>query len=133
MWDSIAKKIPNLKTYNGMVLKLLIGMRAGGIILNVNVHLPQEKASVREKSIVNIVENTANIKANYTLLAIAYYFYLAEVLKNPYPAKYPEIKNYMLFETKISEGTNLAASDHYGIIIEMGFFEKPGKPCEFLV
>lgn len=154
-------------------------------LLVINVHLPWERASLREKAIVNIVENTANIKANYTLLtgdfnssenssihrfltneqslfgADAYYFDLAEVsaemsgtktlatlnfrenprwgiaepkntieinqrfdwilLKNPYPADLPELKNCMLFGTKITNETNLAASDHYGVMVEIEF------------
>ena len=154
-------------------------------LLVINVHLPWERASVREKAIVNIVENTANIKADYTLLmgdfnssenssihrfltneqsllgADAYYFDLAKVfaemsgtktlatlnfrenprwgiaepkntieanqrfdwilLKNPYPAELPELKNCMLFGTEITKETNLAASDHYGIMVEIEF------------
>ncbi|MDE6622690.1 MAG: hypothetical protein K2K74_19800 [Lachnospiraceae bacterium] len=43
------------------------------------------------------------------------------LLKNPYPAAYPELKNCMLFGTKISKETNLAASDHYGIMVEIEF------------
>ncbi len=38
-------------------------------LLVVNVHLPWERASLREKAIVNIVQRTANIEADYTLLA----------------------------------------------------------------
>lgn len=37
-------------------------------LLVINVHLPWERASLREKAIVNIVEKTANIKADYTFL-----------------------------------------------------------------
>ena len=75
----------------------------GKTLLVINVHLPWEKASLREKAIVNIVDNIASIKADYTLLmgdfnssenssvhrfltneqslldADAYYFDLAEV------------------------------------------------------
>lgn len=154
-------------------------------LLVINVHLPWEKASLREKAIVNIVESSANIKADYTILtgdfntsenssvhhfltneqsllgADAYYFDLAEVsaemrgtkplatlnfrenprwgiaepkntvevnkrfdwilLENPYPAKLPEVKDCMLFGTEIEKETNLAASDHYGIMVEIEF------------
>lgn len=41
----------------------------GKALLIVNVHLPWERASLREKAIVNIVERTADIEADYTLLA----------------------------------------------------------------
>lgn len=150
-----------------------------------NVHLPWERSSSREKAIVDIVENTANMKADYTILAgdfnssenssvhrfltneqsllgaDAYYFDLAEVsaemsgaktsatlnfrenprwgigepkntievnqrfdwilLKNPYPSQLPKLKGCMLFGTEISKQTNLAASDHYGIMAEIEF------------
>ena len=154
-------------------------------LLVVNVHLPWEKASLREKAIVDIVENISSMKADYTLLmgdfncsekssvyrfltneqsllgADAYYFDLAEayaeingtkalatlnfrenprwgitepkntievnqrfdwiLLKNPYPNKLPELKNHTMFGTKISGETHLAASDHYGIMVEIEF------------
>lgn len=154
-------------------------------ILVVNVHLPWEKASLREKAIVYIVEKISYMKADYTFLmgdfncsekssvyrfltneqsllgADAYYFDLAEayaetnetkvlatlnfrenprwgvaepknlievnqrfdwiLLKNPYPNQLPELKNCTLFGTKISQTTHLAASDHYGIMVEIGF------------
>ena len=154
-------------------------------LLVINVHLPWERASLREKAIVNIVENTSNIKADYTLITgdfnssgnssihrfltneqsllgvDAYYFDLAEVsaemtgtktlatlnfrenprwgiaepentievnqrfdwilLKNPYPAALPKLKNCMLFGTQIAKETSLAASDHYGIMVEIEF------------
>lgn len=154
-------------------------------LLVINVHLPWERASLREKAIVKIIENTSNIKADYTLLtgdfnssenssihrfltneqsllgADAYYFDLAEVsaemsgtktlatlnfrenprwnitepkntievnqrfdwilLKNPYPAELPVLKNCMLFGTEITKEINLAASDHYGIMVEIEF------------
>lgn len=157
----------------------------GKTLLVVNVHLPWEKASLREKAIVNIADNISSIKADYTLLmgdfnssenssihrfltneqsllgADAYYFDLAEVsaqisgtktlatlnfrenprwgiaeakntievnqrfdwilLKNPYPVELPELKKCMLFGTEISKETGLAASDHYGIMVEMDF------------
>lgn len=157
----------------------------GKTLLVINVHLPWESASLREKTIVSIVKNTSNAKADYTLItgdfnssenssvhrfltneqsllgADAYYFDLAEVsaertgtktlatlnfrenprwgiaepkntievnqrfdwilLKNPYPAKLPELKNCMLFGTEIAKETGLAASDHYGIMIEIEF------------
>ncbi len=154
-------------------------------LLAINVHLPWEKASLREKAIVNIVDNIASIKADYTLLmgdfnssenssihrfltneqsllgADAYYFDLAGVsaelsgtntlatlnfrenprwgiveakntievnqrfdwilLKNPYPVELPELKKCVLFGTEISKETGLAASDHYGIMVEIDF------------
>lgn len=37
-------------------------------LLVVNVHLPWEKASLREKAIVNIADNISRVKADYTLL-----------------------------------------------------------------
>lgn len=157
----------------------------GKTLLVINVHLPWEKVSLREKAIVNIVDNISSIKADYTLImgdfnssenssihrfltneqsllgADAYYFDLAEVsaeisktktlatlnfrenprwgiaevkntievnqrfdwilLKNPYPIELPELKECVLFGTEISKETGLAASDHYGIMVEMGF------------
>lgn len=154
-------------------------------LLVINVHLPWERASLREKAIVAIVKRASNIKADYTLItgdfnssanssvyrfltneqsllgADAYYFDLAEVsaemtgtktlatlnfrenprwgiaepentievnqrfdwilLKNPYPAKLPELRNCTLFGTEITKETGLAASDHYGIMIEIDF------------
>lgn len=157
----------------------------GKTLLVVNVHLPWEKASLREKAIVNIADNISSVKADYTLImgdfnslenssihrfltneqslfgADAYYFDLAEVsaeisgaktlatlnfrenprwgiaeaknsievnqrfdwilLKNPYPVELPELKKCMLFGTEISKETGLAASDHYGIMVEMDF------------
>lgn len=154
-------------------------------LLVINVHLPWSKMSLREKAIVDIIENISNIKADYTFLmgdfnssenssvhrfltneqsllnADAYFFDLAEVsaemngtkalstlnfrenprwsvtepkntievnqrfdwilLKNPYPVKLPELKNCSVFGTKISKETDLAASDHYGIIVEIEF------------
>lgn len=154
-------------------------------LLVTNVHLPWERASLREKAIAHIVESIANIKADHTLLtgdfnssenssvhrfltneqsllgADAYYFDLAEaaaemsgtkalatlnfrenprwgiggpkntievnqrfdwiLLKNPYPVELPVLKNCMLFGTEIAKETNLAASDHYGVMVEIEF------------
>ena len=154
-------------------------------LLVINVHLPWEKASLREKAIVNIVENTSTVNVDYTFLmgdfnssenssihrfltndqsllgTDAYYFDLAEVsaemsgtkplatlnfrdnprwgivepkntievnqrfdwilLKNPYPVALPELKNCIIFGTKIEKETNLAASDHYGVMAEIEF------------
>ena len=33
----------------------------------------------------------------------------------------PELKSCTMFGTKISEETHLAASDHYGIVVEIEF------------
>ena len=154
-------------------------------LLVINVHLPWEKASLREKAIVDIAESISSMKADYTLLmgdfnssekssvyrfltneqsllgADAYYFDLAEayaemigtkalttlnfrenprwgiaepkntievnqrfdwiLLKNPYPAGLPELKSCAIFGTEILEETHLAASDHYGIMVEIEF------------
>lgn len=38
-------------------------------LLVINVHLPWEKASLREKAIVDIIEGTADVKADHTFLA----------------------------------------------------------------
>lgn len=153
--------------------------------LIVNVHLPWEKSSLRERIIVDITKNITHINADFTLLmgdfnsserssvhrfltneqslleSDAYYFDLAEVfaemtetkpsvtlnfrknprwgivepkntievnqrfdwilLKNPYPAELPILKRCTLFGTEISEKTNLASSDHYGVIAEIEF------------
>lgn len=43
------------------------------------------------------------------------------MLKNPYPSELPTLKDCGLFGTAISEETHLAASDHYGVYIEMTF------------
>lgn len=157
----------------------------GKTLLVVNVHLPWDRASLREKAIVNIVEGVADDEADYTLLtgdfnsgenssvhrfltgeqsllgADAYYFDLAEafaqasetqalatlnfrenprwgageakntievnqrfdwiLLKNPYPAALPVLKNCMLLGTNVSKVTHLAASDHYGVMAELAF------------
>ena len=37
-------------------------------LLVINVHLPWERASLREKAIVNIVEKASDTKADYTLI-----------------------------------------------------------------
>ena len=42
------------------------------------------------------------------------------LLKNSYPQELPELKNCTLFGMKISQETHLAASDHYGVMVEMG-------------
>ena len=153
------------------------------VLLVINVHLPWEKVSLREKAIVDIAECISSMKADYTFLmgdfncserssvyrfltneqslfgADAYYFDLAEayaemngtktvatlnfrenprwsiaepkntievnqrfdwiLLKNPYPNELPELKNCTMFGKKISEKTHLAASDHYGIMVEI--------------
>lgn len=154
-------------------------------LLVINVHLPWEKASLREKAIVDIIGDTADIKADYTFLAgdfncsenssvhrfltgeqslsgvDAYYFDLAEaaaelngrkasatlnfrenprwgtaepkntievngrfdriLLKNPYPAPMPVLKDCVIFGTEASEENGLAASDHYGVVADIGF------------
>lgn len=43
------------------------------------------------------------------------------MLKNPYPAKLPQLNECSLFGTDISEETGLAASDHYGVAAELEF------------
>lgn len=43
------------------------------------------------------------------------------LLKNPYPAGLPELKSCAIFGTEILEETHLAASDHYGIMVEIEF------------
>ena len=87
-------------------------------LLIINVHLPWERASLREKAIVNIVESTADIKADYTFLAgdfnssenssvhcfltgeqsllgaDAYYFDLAEVSAEIHGTKAPATLNF---------------------------------------
>ena len=157
----------------------------GKTLLVVNVHLPWEKASLREMTMVEITGAVSDVRADYTLMmgdfnssasssvhrfltneqsllgADAYYFDLAEafaqasgttpcatlnfrenprwgvveppntieanqrcdwiLLKNPYPAPLPALKRYMRFGTEISPETGLAASDHYGILVEMDF------------
>lgn len=42
-------------------------------------------------------------------------------LKNPYPGEYPQLKRFFLFGTAVSEKTQLAASDHYGVCAELEF------------
>lgn len=155
----------------------------GKTILVTNVHLPWDSASLREKSIVDIVKGMADIEADISflmgdfnssadssvhrfltneqsLLGCDTYFYdLAEafadmsgkkplatldfrknprwgviqpqntievsqrfdwiLLKNPYPAEFPVLKFYRIFGTKISGETGLAASDHYGALVEI--------------
>lgn len=157
----------------------------GKILLVVNIHLPWEKVSLREKAIVKIAADIANTRADYTLLmgdfncsenssvhrflkneqsllgADAYYFDLAEafaeingtkttatlnfrenprwgiaepkntieinqrfdriMLKNPYPADLPKLQKCTVFGTGISKESKLAASDHYGIMVDIDF------------
>lgn len=157
----------------------------GKTLLVVNIHLPWEKASIREKTMVKIADAVSSIQADYTLMlgdfnsseqssihrfltneqslsgADTYYFDLAEafseisgtkapatlnfrenprwgvaeakntievnqrfdwiLLRNPYPAALPELKQCRLFGTEVSKETGLAASDHYGVVIEMDF------------
>ena len=157
----------------------------GKKILAVNVHLPWEKASLRERAIADIAEDISGMEADYTFLlgdfncsekssvyrfltneqslsgADAYCFDLAEayaemngtkalptlnfrenprwgvaepkntievnqrvdwiLLMNPYPNKLPDLKKCTLFGTKVSQETHLAASDHYGVMVEIGF------------
>lgn len=42
------------------------------------------------------------------------------LLKNPYPAEFPVLKYYTVFGMEVSEKTHLAASDHYGVMAELG-------------
>lgn len=42
-------------------------------------------------------------------------------LKNPYPAEFPQLRRFSLFGTAVSEKTQLAASDHYGVCAELAF------------
>lgn len=41
------------------------------------------------------------------------------MMKNPYPQDFPELKKCSLFGTVVLEKTGLAASDHYGVSVEM--------------
>ena len=182
---SILSRYPIEKTINFKYATSAYIQFESKTILVINVHLPWEKASLREKAIVDIVESISSMQADYTLImgdfncseessvyrfltneqsllgADAYYFDLAEVyaemngsktlatlnfrknprwgiaepqntievnqrfdwilLKNPYPNKLPELKSCTMFGTKISEETHLAASDHYGIMVEIEF------------
>ncbi|MCH5271559.1 MAG: hypothetical protein J1E83_12555 [Lachnospiraceae bacterium] len=43
------------------------------------------------------------------------------IIKNPYPTEFPVLKDCAIFGTEISDKTCLAASDHYGVIVEMEF------------
>ena len=181
---SILSRYPIEKTVDLQYATAAYIQFEGKTLLVVNVHLPWEKASLREKAIVDIVENISCMKADYTFLAgdfncsekssvyrfltngqsllgaDAYYFDLAEayaemndtkapatlnfrenprwgmaeskntievnqrfdwiLLKNPYPNELPELKNCTMFGTKTFPETGLAASDHYGIKVEIG-------------
>lgn len=151
----------------------------------INVHLPWERMSLREKTIVDIAKHAENVKADFTFLMGDFnssddssvhrfltgeqsllgsdtcFFDMAEVfaeltdgekpatlnfrdnprwgivqpkntievnqrfdwilLKNPYPAEFPILKECAIFGTEISDETCLAASDHYGVIAEIDF------------
>lgn len=151
----------------------------------INVHLPWDRMTLREKAIVDIAKHAENVKADFTLLmgdfnsaedssvhrfltneqsllgSDACFFDMAEVfaeltdgeklatlnfrdnprwgvvqpkntievnqrfdwilLKNPYPAEFPILKDCAIFGTEISDNTCLAASDHYGVIVEIEF------------
>lgn len=155
----------------------------GKAVLITNVYLPWDRASLRERAIVDIVGRTADIKADYAFLAgdfncsenssinrfltgeqsllgaDAYFFDLAEsaakingskpsatlnfrenprwgkaepkntievdrrfdriLLKNPYPAELPKLKDCRIFGKAVSAETGLAASDHYGVVVEI--------------
>lgn len=43
------------------------------------------------------------------------------MLKNPYPEDFPLLKKYGIFGRDISKETGLAASDHYGVYVELEF------------
>ncbi|MCI9322258.1 MAG: hypothetical protein HFH81_03195 [Lachnospiraceae bacterium] len=43
------------------------------------------------------------------------------MLKNPYPKAFPTLKKYGIFGRDISKETGLAASDHYGVCVELEF------------
>ena len=43
------------------------------------------------------------------------------MLKNPYPEAFPTLKKYGIFGRDISKETGLAASDHYGVCVELEF------------
>ena len=180
---SIISRYPIEKTVDFQYAAAASIQFEGKILQVVNVHLPWDKASLRERAIVDIVEKILCMKADYTFLAgdfncserssvyrfltneqsllgaDAYFFDLAEayaetnetkapatlnfrdnprwgkaeprntievnkrfdwiLLKNPYPQKLPELKNCTLFGTKISQATHLAASDHYGVMVEI--------------
>ena len=156
-----------------------------GNLFIINVHLPWESASLREKAIVDIVNAAAGAQADYCFLlgdfncsevssvhrfltneqsllgSDAYFFDLADafagrtgkkalptlnfrenprwgvvqpentievngrfdwiLLKNPYPQSLPVLKDYAIFGTKVSPRTKLAASDHYGVFVEIEF------------
>lgn len=154
-------------------------------LLIINVHLPWESASLREKAIVDIVNAATGTQADYCFLlgdfncsevssvhrfltneqslleSDAYFFDLADafadrtgekvlptldfrknprwgvmqpentievngrfdwiLLKNPYPQKLPVLNDYAIFGTKVSPRTKLAASDHYGVFVDIDF------------
>ncbi|MCH5194766.1 MAG: endonuclease/exonuclease/phosphatase family protein [Oscillospiraceae bacterium] len=100
---SVLSRYPIEKTYDFEYGTSACIQSDSKTLLIINVHLPWEKASLREKAIVDIIEKADSIKADYTLLmgdfncsenssvhrfltneqsllgADAYYFDLAEV------------------------------------------------------
>lgn len=43
------------------------------------------------------------------------------LLRNTYPNAFPTLKDCSVFGTKIYNDTNLSASDHYGVVIEVDY------------
>lgn len=43
------------------------------------------------------------------------------LLKNPYPAEFPFLKDCGIFGTEVSDATKLSASDHYGVYAKLAF------------
>lgn len=46
------------------------------------------------------------------------------LLRNPYPAEFPVLKNCYVWGKQVYENIELAASDHYGILAEINWL-----PC----
>lgn len=154
-------------------------------LIVVNVHLPWDSVVKQENAIIEIMEKTRQMQADYMFIlgdfnnsenssiyrflrneqslqgCEAYFYDLAEafaettktailptlnfrenprwgvvekkntievsrrfdfiMLKNPYPADFPLLREYGIFGRDISKETGLAASDHYGVYAELKF------------
>ena len=66
---SILSKYPIKKTVNFKYAAAAAIQSESKSLLVVNVHLPWEKASLREKAIVEVVESVSGMQADYTLIA----------------------------------------------------------------
>lgn len=75
--------------------------------------VPAATLNIREnpryKNFEGVSTNTIEINQRYDRI----------LLKNPFPKDYPTLKSCGIFGTKVSPITNLCASDHYGVFVDL--------------